>query len=45
MTLEQEELIIGFFYDNPNLWNTKDPNYKNKHLRSSKLEELAQKMS
>jgi hypothetical protein len=40
LTFEQEEQIIGLYYDNPNLWNPKDKNYKNKQLRQTKLGEF-----
>jgi hypothetical protein len=40
ITYEQEEQIIGLYYDNPHLWNPKDKNYKNKQMRQTKLDEF-----
>lgn len=41
LNFDQEKQLIEYFRDNPSLWNTKDKDYNNRILRSTKLENIA----
>lgn len=41
LSFDQEKELIQYFRDHPSLWNTKDKDYNNRMLRTTKLENIA----